>query len=178
GDDGDDGEGAGGEPGAGGGRLPRARESGDAADEGDEGGGDGEGEVGGGDGGGQGGDGPAPQPEPDPEPPVAPAELAVPSELKLKPGVYTGSFTVANLGGASLDWKAWPDPGVTVTVTEGTLAGGQEVVVGVTVDKSQLETGPFTRKVMVDAPGVGARDLWISGSRTIDSLTWCAPGSC
>ncbi|MFP5377053.1 MAG: hypothetical protein ACLGIO_09785, partial [Acidimicrobiia bacterium] len=133
---------------------------------------------------GQGGGGPGPdpgaepQPEPEPDLPVAPAELVVPGELKLKAGAYTGSFTVANAGGAPLDWKAWPDPGVAVSVEEGTLAGGEQVLVSFTIDPAQLPSGSFQRRIMVDAPDVGARDLWISGTKPIDAIAWCTPGTC
>lgn len=102
----------------------------------------------------------------------------MPTELKLKSGVYTGSFTVANTGGSPLAWKAWPDPGVSVDVEEGSLEGGEEVTVSFTVDPSTLGPGPFQRRIMVDAPDVGAKDLWVSGSKPIDKIVWCPPGTC
>lgn len=168
-------EGGGPSSGASWGTLPRTDESGDEGSE--------EGEEGGG------GPTPTPKPQPDPDPepepdaepetepqpetPPAPAELSVPAELKLKAGVYTGTFSVANVGGAPLDWKAWPDPGVTVDVQEGTLSGGEEVVITFTIDKSQLKAGSFERRIMVDAPDVGAKDLWIAGSKPIDQIVCC-----
>lgn len=116
--------------------------------------------------------------EGDRDQPLLPAALSVPANMTLKAGFYTGSFTVANDGGASLDWNAWPDPGVTVSLASGTLAGGEEVVISFSIDASNLKSGTFERRIMIDAPDVGAKDLWVKGNKPVNTLIACKPGKC
>lgn len=112
----------------------------------------------------------------DPDEPVAPAALSVPTNMSLKAGTYTGSFTIANVGGQNLSWKAWPDPGVTVSLDSGSLAGGEQVVVSFTIDSSELQTGAFKRRIMIDAPDVGAKDLWVEGTKPVTVIVGCEQG--
>lgn len=94
--------------------------------------------------------------------------------MKLKPGVYAGQFTVANAGGASLDWTALPGTGVVLDLSAGTLAGGESVVVAFTIDKAQLAVGSFERSVEIEAEGIGSAVVQIKGSKPVNRLTWCA----
>lgn len=132
----------------------------------------------------------APHPEAEPEvevpdtddtdeaEPPAPPSLSVPASMTLGSGVYTGSFSVANVGGAALDWHAWPDPGVTVSLASGTLAGGEKVEISFSIDSSKLKTGTFERRIMIDAPDVAAKDLWVKGYKPANAMVACKPGGC
>ena len=108
----------------------------------------------------------------EPEPPVdpVPAMLQVsPDPVQLGQGVYSGSFSVANLGDQAMTWSATSKPSVTLSDTGGQLSGKSSTIVSFTVDKSTLSPGSFSFKIKVTGNG-GTAYVDVHGVKPIDQL--------
>ena len=108
------------------------------------------------------------QPEPEVEP--VPATLkASPDPVKLGPGVYSGSFTVANVGDQAMTWSALSKPSVSLSDTGGQLAGKSSTIVSFTVDKATLSPGAFSFKIKVTGNG-GTTYVDVHGFKPFDQI--------
>lgn len=109
------------------------------------------------------------EPSPPPVEPVPATLKASPDPVQLKPGVYNGSFSVANVGDQAMAWTASSKPSVALSDTGGQLAGKSSTIVSFIVDKSSLASGAFSFKIKVTGDG-GTTYVDVAGFKPFDQL--------